>query len=235
VKELAPDVYSLGGGKGGHVRAFLADNAGELTLIDTLFDSDARDVLAAIKNLGRTPRDLKRIAITHAHRSHLGGLARLKQESGATVYAHQWEADIVAGDRRAQAVSILPRQSIKLIPFQLGLWLDIPKHHPCPVDEQLDDNDSLGPFQVLYAPGHSPGHTAFHWPERQLAIVGDAIATWPELCPGWHAFNLNKRQHHSSLQRFASLEASIVGVGHGDAITDSAAETVHEIASRPVP
>ncbi len=217
------------------MRAYLADNAGELTLIDTLFDTDAHDVLAAIRNLGKTPHDLKRIAITHAHRSHLGGLARLKRESGATVHAHLWEADIIAGDRRAQAVSILPHQSLKLIPFQLGLWLDFPKHHPCPIDEQLADGDTLGPFEVLYAPGHSPGHLAFHWPERQFLVVGDAIATWPNLCPGWRVFNLNRRQHHDTLQRFASLEASIVGVGHGDAITDSAAEKVQELASRPVP
>ena len=72
---------------------------------------------------------------------------------------------------------------------------------------------------MLHASGHSPGHLAFSWAERSFAIVGDAVATWPELCPGWHAFNLNKKQHHVSLQRLAALEATIVGVGHGDPIT----------------
>src|SRR5439155_20106232 len=114
------------------------EHGGELSLVDTLFEDDARLVLDAIRSLGRQPGDLTRIAITHGHRSHLGGLAALKRASGATVYAHAWEADIVAGDRRAQAVSILPRQSLKLIPFQIGLWLDYPKHVPCPVDELLD-------------------------------------------------------------------------------------------------
>jgi glyoxylase-like metal-dependent hydrolase (beta-lactamase superfamily II) len=151
VIELAPGVHSLGHGKGGHVHAFLVETNGELSLVDTLFENDARLVLQAIRELGRTPRDLKRIAITHGHRSHLGGLATLKRESGATVYAHRWEADIVAGDRRAQPVSILPQQSLKLIPFQLGLWLNRPKHVPCPVDELLDEGDAFGPFQVLHA------------------------------------------------------------------------------------
>ena len=32
------------------------------------------------------------------HRGHLGGLATLKQLSGAPVYGHEWEADIIAGD-----------------------------------------------------------------------------------------------------------------------------------------
>ena len=75
--ELAPGIHSLGHGKGGHVHAFLIDDGGELSLIDTLFETDARLVLDAIRKLGRSPGDLKRIAITHAHRSHVGGLAEL--------------------------------------------------------------------------------------------------------------------------------------------------------------
>jgi glyoxylase-like metal-dependent hydrolase (beta-lactamase superfamily II) len=235
VTELAPGIHSLGHAKGGRVHAFLVDDGNELSLVDTLFENDARLVFDAIRELGRQPTDLKRIAITHGHRSHLGGLAALKRASGATVYAHRWEADIVSGDRRAQAVSILPQQSLKLIPFQLGLWLNRPKHVPCPVDELLDEGDAFGPLEVLHAAGHSPGHLAFAWPERRFAIVGDAVATWPQLCPGWHAFNLNKRQHHATLQRLAKLEPAIVGVGHGDPITRGADQTLHELASRPVP
>jgi glyoxylase-like metal-dependent hydrolase (beta-lactamase superfamily II) len=235
MKEIAPGVHSLGHGKGGRVHAFLVEDGSDLSLVDTLFEDDARLVLAAISALGRSVTDLKRIAITHGHRSHLGGLATLKKLSGATVYAHEWEADIVAGDRRAQAVSILPQQSLKLIPFQLGLWLDRPKHKSCPVDELLDEGDAFGPFEVLHADGHSPGHLAFSWPERKFAIVGDAVATWPQLCPGWHAFNLNKAKHHVTLQRLAALEATVVGVGHGEPITGGAIDTLHELASKPVP
>ena len=147
MKELAPGVWSLGHGKGGHVHAFLIDDGGELSLVDTLFESDARLVLDAIRKLGRSTEDLKRIAITHGHRSHLGGMAALRRASGARLYAHEWEADIVAGQRRAQAVSILPQQSLKLIPFQLGLWLNKPKHDPVPVDE-LEVND--GEVKALF-------------------------------------------------------------------------------------
>jgi len=138
VTELAPGIHSLGHGKGGHVHAFLIDDGGELSLVDTLFEDDARLVLDAIRGLGRSVTDLKRIVLTHAHRSHLGGLAALKRASGAKVYAHEWEADIIAGERRAQAVTVLPKQSLKLWPFQLGVWLGRPKHVPYPPDETLD-------------------------------------------------------------------------------------------------
>ena len=229
--ELASGIHSLGHGAGGRVHAFLIDDGDELSLVDTLFESDARLVLEAIRGLGRSVTDLTRIAITHAHRSHLGGLAALKRLSGATVYAHAWEADIIAGNRRAQPITLLPKQSLKLIPFQLGLRFNLPKHVPCPVDEGLEDGDAFGPFQVLHAAGHSPGHLAFFWPERNFLIAGDAIATWPNFCGGWTAFNLNKVKHTESLRRMAALNARIVGVGHGDPIMQAAAERVHSLVS----
>ena len=231
MRELVPGVHALGGKKGGRVRAFLVDDGHELTLVDTLFEGDARLVLEAIRALGRSVTDLKRIALTHGHRSHLGGLAALQRASGAKVFAHAWEADIVAGDRRAQPVTLVPKQSLRLFPFQLGLWLGRPKHMPCPVDETLEDGDAFGPLQVLHAAGHSPGHLAFHWPERQFLIAGDAVATWPKLNAGWTGFNLNEKQHRASLQRIAALEARIVGVGHGDPITEDAADRVHSLAA----
>ena len=129
-------------------------------------------------------------------------------------------------------MSLLPKQSLQLIPFQLGLFLGRPKHVPVPVDELLDEGDAFGPLQVLHAIGHSPGHLAFHWPERKFLIAGDAVATWPELCPGWTSFNLNWPQHRRSLARMAALEAEIVGVGHGDPITEGAPDKVHEVTVR---
>ena len=87
-----------------------------------------------------------------------------------------------------------------------------------------------GPLRVLHAAGHSPGHLAFHWPERGFLIAGDAIATWPELCAGWTAFQLNRTQHAESLRRLAELDARVVGVGHGAPIDEDAAERVHALA-----
>lgn len=232
MRELAPGVHVLGGKKGGRVRAFLLDAGGELTLVDTLFENDAAGVLEAIRRLGRRPSDLKRIALTHAHRSHLGGLAALKRETGATVLAHEWEADIVSGDRPAQPVGLKPTAPLRTYPFQVGIFLNRPRHRPCPVDESVGDGAAVGPLRVLHVPGHSPGHLAFHWPEQGLLLSGDAIATWPRFEAGWPAFTLNPEQHAESVRRLAALEAAIVGVGHGDPITAEAADRVHSLAVR---
>lgn len=229
MRELAPGIHALGAKKGGRVRAFLVDNGHELTLVDTLFEGDARLVLEALRALGRTPADLEHIAITHAHRSHLGGLAALKRASGATVYAHEWEADIVSGDRRAQPVTLRPQQSLRIFPFQVGIFLGIPKHEGVEVDRAVTEGDRIGPLEVLHAAGHSPGHLAFVWPERGFVIAGDAIATWPQFSAGWTAFNINKEQHAESVRRLAGLDARILGVGHGDPIVEDAADRVRSL------
>jgi glyoxylase-like metal-dependent hydrolase (beta-lactamase superfamily II) len=230
--ELAPGIHNLGGKKGGRVRAFLLDDGDELALVDTLFESDARAVLAGLDAIGRPVTDLRHIVLTHAHRSHLGGLAALKRQSGATVYAHEWEADIIAGERRAQPVTLRPTQSLRLIPFQVGLRLGKPEHVPCPVDHFVAEGDRIGPLHVLHAPGHSPGHLAFSWPERRLVLVGDAICTWPFVGAGWRAFNLNPTQHRASLRRLAELDADVVGVGHGEPITSGARALARDLVDR---
>ena len=104
--------------------------------------------------MGRQVADLQNIILTHGHRSHLGGARTLKEQSGATVYAHEWEADIVAGERKAHPVSLVPQRPLRAyFPLQVGLALGIGKHPPCPVDHHLSDGDRIGPLEVFHAPG----------------------------------------------------------------------------------
>ena len=227
VRELAPGLWSIGQRRGGRVHAFLCDDGEELTLVDTLYDTDGGRILQLIERIGRKPGDLRHIVLSHSHRSHLGGLAALKDASGATVYAHEWEADVIAGERKAQPVSLLPGPPLRAyIPLQLGLALGLGKHPPCPVDQLVAGGDRVGALELVDAAGHSPGHLAFFWPGRAALIAGDAIATWPSLLPGWKAFNLNERRHRASLRRLAELEPAILGVGHGEPVPTGAREVV---------
>jgi len=234
VTQIAPGVYSMTQNKGGHVRAFLLDNGTDLTLIDTLFDTDARQVLERIGSIGRSIQDLKRILLTHGHRSHLGGLATLKRLSGATVYSHEWEADIIAGERTAQPVTIIPMRPLgtywRVYYLQFGAALGRGKHPPCTVDSTLDDGDTVGPVRVLHTPGHTPGHLAFWWPEHRVLFAGDAIVTYPVFEAGWPAFNLNPTQQRNSLRRMADLGAEVLAVGHGEPITAGATQRVLSLA-----
>jgi len=228
--ELAPGIVCIGDKTRGYVRAFLVADGKELTLVDALADTHPFAVLAAIRRLGRSVTDLKRIWLTHAHFSHLCGAAELRQLTGAKVCSHEWEADIVSGDRKAQPVSLVPKRPLRAyIPFQLGLALGLGDHPPCPVDDVLTDGHEEGGLAVLHAPGHTPGHVGF-WSEKHgVLLSGDAIVTWPEFAGGWDSFRLNAVQQKESLRRMAALTPKVVGVGHGDPIMERAAERVDSL------
>jgi hydroxyacylglutathione hydrolase len=85
---------------------------------------------------------------------------------------------------------------------------------------------------VLQIPGHTPGHLAF-WTEEEdggrVLLSGDAIVTWPYFAGGWDSFTLNKRQQRESLRKMARLAPNAVGVGHGEPITENAAERVKSL------
>ncbi len=218
-REVAPGVHVLSQRMGGHVHAFILDDNGELTLIDALFDSDAHRIVAAIKQIGREVSDLKNIIATHAHRSHIGGIATLKALSGATVWSHQFEADILAGERLAQGVAFWPRRPYQVYAIQLGCFLGVDGHKPVETDRFLREGDKVGPLEVIDLPGHSPGHLGFYWKERSALFAGDALATWPYLSLGWDGLTLNIPQHRRTLHKIEDLRADVIAVGHGEPAT----------------
>jgi glyoxylase-like metal-dependent hydrolase (beta-lactamase superfamily II) len=184
-------------------------------------------------HIQRPLTDIKRIVLTHAHRSHLGGLARLKALTRATVLAHAAEAPIIEGLKPAHAVSFWPLRPVSLLPFRLGALLGVPKHVPCLVDELLEDGADVGPLKAVFTPGHTPGHVAFWWPERRTLLAGDAVATWPRFGAGWPGFNLDDELYHRSLDKLIDLEPDVVGTGHGDPLVDRTAARLATLRSPP--
>lgn len=232
--EIAHGVYSIrqtgrNAYPSGHSHAYLLDDGAGFTLIDTLADPDARLILEQFRKLGRPVTDLKRILLTHAHRSHLGGLATLKGLSGATVYSHEWEADIIAGERKPQPVSLRPIPPLQTYTQRLGLALGVGAP-PCRVDRpSLKEGDKVGPVEVIHTPGHTPGHLVFYWPELQVLFPGDNIATWPRLGAGWPSFQLNERQFQASFRHMVAKvdpRVEVIAVAHGEPITRGATESM---------
>jgi glyoxylase-like metal-dependent hydrolase (beta-lactamase superfamily II) len=230
--QIVPGVYGVAQQNRMYTFAYLVDQPDGLILIDTLYDDDGQRILDAIAELGRRPTDITQIVLTHAHRAHLGGLATLKALSGAPVYSHEWESGIVAGSRRGDTVSWLPKGLLSTYPYQILHNLGLAKFPPCPVDEFITEGDRVGPFTVMHTPGHSTGHLSFHWPESGLLICGDTVVSHPKFVPGWPGFTLDARQQAASVRRMANLEPRILAFGHGPPIVEDSAKKLWSLVDK---
>ena len=231
--QIVPGLYSMGDNTGGYVRAFLIDDGHELTVVDTLRGKDARLVLDEVKALGKRPQDIRRIILTHAHQSHLGGLAALKAATGARVYCHDWEAGIIEGKKKIQVpptTTLLPQKPLKIYHLQIGFVLGLGLPTPCEVDENLKDGDHVGPLTVIHAPGHTPGSLAFYWPQKKALIAGDIVVTWPEVALGWPQITLDNKQNRESAAKLCdAADAEILCVGHGEPVTAGAGQLLRDL------
>jgi glyoxylase-like metal-dependent hydrolase (beta-lactamase superfamily II) len=228
-RKVVEGVYTLSQRKGGRIHAFLLDDAGAFTLVDTLYDSDGALIVRAFQQMGRNITDLKNIILTHAHRSHIGGLAALKKLSGAKVWAHESESDIIAGKRKSPGTTFIPQWPLKVYPIQFALNIGVDGHAPCEVDGFLKEGDSVGPLQIIHAAGHSPGHLAMYWKQRSALFAGDALATWPELSLGWPGLTLDQDQNLQSLRKIDDLRADVIAVGHGEPATGEQIEHLRRL------
>ena len=231
--QIVPGLYSLGDKSGGYVRSYLVEDGEDLILIDTLLDKKGTLVLDEIKALGRKPEDIKKIVLTHAHQSHLGGLAALKAATGARVYSHIWEADVVAGKRKVAVpptTTLLPQKPLQIYYLQVAFVLGLGKPAPCDVDENLKDGDHVGPLTVMGAPGHTPGSLSFYWPEKKALVAGDIVVTWPGPALGWPQITLDNKQNRESVGKLCDMShAEILCVGHGQPIVKGAADTMRDL------
>ena len=233
--KLTDGIHYLNQDKGGHVHAFLLDDGNGITLIDALLDTDGKMILDEIRAMGRQPSDLKNIIATHAHRSHIGGIAALKKLSNATVYAHEWEIGIIEGARKATKVSIWPKAPLAAYKLQLGLAIGIDGHEPCKVDQSLKEADRVGPLTIVSTPGHTPGCLSFYWPEKKALFVGDVIVTWPRVEAGWAGLTLDMRQNVQSVGKLSDFgDTEIIGVGHGEPIAEGGIEVLKKLREQKV-
>ena len=237
--ELVDGVHAIGPSRngqlqGGYSRAYLFEDDDGFTLVDTLWDHDAYMILKYLWSIGRTPKDVRRIAMTHAHRSHLGGLATLKALSGATVHCHAAEAPIIERRRAAGKIPLWPLRPVEVLQFRIASQLGIQPHIACHVDHpDLVEGSLLGSLKVLHLPGHTDGNLAFSWKDDSVLAVADMIMTWPKLCAGWPNFNRDQDQFEQSLKRVIALKPKVVCTGHGDPVWPNAAKRIETLLSDP--
>ncbi|MBI4462594.1 MAG: MBL fold metallo-hydrolase [Acidobacteria bacterium] len=112
--------------------------------------------------LGRHQLQVKYIVSTHAHIDHVGGLARLRERTGAPVLLHPddlWLYQNVALQAQMFGFSAPPITQVD-IPLRAGdtlKWGRLLAH-------------------VLHTPGHSPGSVSLYLPEPEKKLLaGDTL------------------------------------------------------------
>ncbi len=121
-----------------------------LLLVDTGtgLGRTTRRILEAVEALGRRPRDVHDIVLTHYDADHVGGLARLAELTGARVAIHELDAPVVMKKQPPLGRMLLVRI--------LYRWLQ----RPVVPDRLLVDGDVVGGLRVVHVPGHTAGSIA---------------------------------------------------------------------------
>jgi glyoxylase-like metal-dependent hydrolase (beta-lactamase superfamily II) len=147
--------------------------------VDAGMKSSGRDMLYALREIGKTPRDVKLILLTHWHNDHTAGACELAEASGAEVFYHQSEADNLTrrsaslGIRRA--VSNLVPETGPFVLFK-GLLENAPKRG-VRATRHVKGGDALpGGFEVVDTPGHTAGHVSYFYRPGGVLFAGDALA-----------------------------------------------------------
>ncbi len=132
--------------------------------------------------------EIRRILITHAHIDHFGLAARIKERSNASVALHRADAEILRPRYEEIGRFLLevgewlrihgvPEEELPALRRSLiGLWRL--KHIARP-DELLEGGERLDlgdiELEVIWTPGHTPGHICFYEPRRKILFSGDHV------------------------------------------------------------
>lgn len=147
------------------VNAYLVDDGGTLTLVDAGSPWDAAAIRRAITDVTADVGDVDRILVTHYDIDHVGALDRL-EDLDATIHVGREDVAYLTGEEKP---SLGNQKEI----FQRAVdWLRSPPTLPV---HPVDDGDEVGSFTAYRAPGHTPGHTVFASPEREVAFLGDLV------------------------------------------------------------
>lgn len=215
------------------VAVHLIDTPDGITVIDAGLPGHWRDLLRELAALGRSPRDIRGVILTHGDSDHVGFAERLRREYGVPVYVHSADADRARGGDKPKTPMGRTRIGALLgfLAYSArkgGLrtrWL-------AEVVEVADGDvlDLPGAPRIIALPGHSPGSVAVYSTAADAVFVGDALTTRSVLTgaagPQPAPFTDEPAEALASLDRIASLDASWVLPGHGAPFRGSPADAV---------
>ena len=197
-----------------------------ITLVDTGLRGNVAKIYAYIEKLGYTPKDIKRIIITHAHLDHINCLHKLKEDTGAEVMVGEKDADIVSGKKPLRSM----KGAFGLIFNILGVYY---RYLPVSADRLLKDGDTidvLGGLSVVYLGGHSPGNIGLYSASRKLFFSSDSIRVIDGRLVAPHPrFTEDMPGAINAIKRISELDFNVMLPGHGSPVLKDASVKVKEL------
>ena len=210
-------------------KVYILSEGERVVIVDAATPGRARAVWRHLDGLGRTPQAVDQIWLTHGDIDHMGSVAALKKDSGATVVAHEADAPLVDG-RVDRELGPLPLAATYGRVFNWGIR-HLFRYQPARVENPVVDGDVIGDWQVVHAPGHTAGSICFYHPVRKVIIVGDALNhRQGRLGAPPPMFTPDMRQAHESIRRIAALDFEICCFGHGPPLVEDARQRVQDFA-----
>lgn len=171
MSEILPGVHVVEGvsapGRSDTVNVcLLVAGDGTATLIDAGFPGIADRLKTTLAAARLSPGAVRRVIVTHHHPDHTSGLPEVIAMTGAEVWAHAADADIIDGTR--------PRER----PVGLTAGVAALQASPVPVTLRLVGGETLGALggcHLIHTPGHTPGHTSLYLPALSLLIAADIV------------------------------------------------------------
>ena len=206
-------------------KVYVLIEGGRIVVIDAATPGRAKAVWHYLEALGQPPEAVDEIWITHADIDHMGSVAALKARADARLVVHQADVPLLErlADRELGPVAG-GRALQRLFNWAFG---SVFRYQAAEVDQTVEDGDTLGSWQVVHVPGHTPGSVCFYHPGRGIAIVGDALnhkrgrlGAPPKL------FTVDMGQALASIQKIAALEFEICCFGHGPPLLKSASQRI---------
>jgi len=99
--KVTGDVYALDATKGNYAYLILSE---EIILVDTGRPGQGKAILNELKSMNIKPEDIKHILITHHDIDHIGNLALLEEETGASIWASKEDIPYIYGEKNREGI-----------------------------------------------------------------------------------------------------------------------------------